>query len=92
MGNVWKQVQTKGSHFKNLRLRLASPLLASATIPCSPLNLRTRIRFLIAIIVHTPAFTGSDVTLLGKEGSIFWMTLGYEDAKMFLLAVGAIKK
>ena len=77
--------------FQKLTIQIGITFTCITTIPCSPLNLRTRIRFLIAIIVHTPAFTGSDVTLLGKEGSIFWMTLGYEDAKMCLLAVVAIK-
>ena len=77
--------------FQKLTIQIAITFTWITTIPCSPLNLRTRIRFLIAIIVHTPAFSGSDVTLLGKEGSIFWMTLGYEDAKVCLLA-GEIKK
>ena len=78
--------------FQKLTIQIGITFTCITTIPCSPLNLRTRIRFLMAIIVHTPAFTGSDVTLLGKEGSIFWMTLGCKDAKMFLLAVAAIKK
>ena len=82
----------QGNSFQKLTIQIGITFTCVTTIPCSPLNLRTCIRFLIAIIVQTPAFSGSDVTLLGKEGSIFWMTLGYEDAKMCLLAVVAIKK